>query len=254
MKIRKILAAVSAAAVAATTMAVSAFAANLAIPAGTAIIGFGDTTWDAAFWGKEDDVLNYADYCTPVEITGNGTYTLKIDLSGGYDAINTINEETGEPMHLTTATGIGAMGINTMFSPDDEAYDGFGINITSIKFDGVETKKEGVTSYTNDEDGGKRTNIMNAWVSYDSTKEDHIASDPATANSVLTDFADAWTTCEVTFDVFGLAETDAPAPAPDAVVDAGDKQSPDTGVEGIAVIGGVAVLAAGALFVAKKRK
>ena len=43
--------------------------------------------------------------------------------------------------------------------------------------------------------------------------------------------------------------TDTPAPAP-----AGDKGSPDTGVEGVAAVAGVAVVAAGAVVLSRKRK
>ena len=72
---------------------------------------------------------------------------------------------------------------------------------------------------------------------------------------------------EVTFDVTGYdkapADTDAPAtdaPATDApATDApttGDSTKPNTntGVEGVAAVAGVALLAAGAVVVAKKRK
>ncbi|MEI3034067.1 MAG: NPXTG-anchored protein [[Eubacterium] siraeum] len=67
---------------------------------------------------------------------------------------------------------------------------------------------------------------------------------------------------EVTFDVTGYdkapADTDAPAtdaPATDAPT-TGDSTKPNTntGVEGVAAVAGVALLAAGAVVVAKKRK
>ena len=58
----------------------------------------------------------------------------------------------------------------------------------------------------------------------------------------------------------GGASVDAPAETPDAgAVDTtapttGDKQSPDTGVEGVAAVAGLAVVAAGAVVLSKKRK
>ncbi len=56
----------------------------------------------------------------------------------------------------------------------------------------------------------------------------------------------------VEFTVTGLGgaavDTDAPA------TDAGDKTSPDTGVEGVAAVAGLAVVAGGALVLSKKRK
>ena len=68
---------------------------------------------------------------------------------------------------------------------------------------------------------------------------------------------------EITFTVSGLAsDVDAPATdgadnqpvAGDTTQSTDDKNSPDTGVEGVAVVAGLAVIAAGAIVVAKKRK
>ena len=90
-------------------------------------------------------------------------------------------------------------------------------------------------------------------------------------NKDLESYAGAYPTksLEIEFTVSGLgsgeeetpapADTDAPAtdaPATEAPATTGDstKPSTNTGVEGIAVVAGVAVLAAGAVVVAKKRK
>lgn len=268
MKLRKILAAASAAVVAAASMSVFAFAApsftNLA--EGEAMLGFGDADWKASGWGKDEASLDMS-YFTTAQITGNGTYTVGIDLSAGYENLAGIEDEnTGELVTYTTANGIGAMGINVCFDADDETYDNFGINITSVKFDGAETILDGVVSYTNNEDGGKRCNVFNQWANYDASKEDHITSNPDAATSILTDFAGEWTTCEVTFEVFGLdaaapVEDNTPddtatpdATAPSAPASSDSKGSPNTGVEGIAAVAGLAVVAGGALVIAKKRK
>lgn len=260
MKISKILAAASAAVVAAAAISSVSFAesALTALEPGEAILGFGDSDWKAQGWGKGQDGELDMSYFQTAQITGNGTYSVGIDLSAGYTNDDWEDEETGDLAVFTTGNGIGAMGINVNFDAEDEAYDNFGINITSVKFDGVESIVAGATSYTNNEDGAKRCNVLNPWANYDATKEDHITSDAATATSVMTDFAGEWTTCVVEFEVFGLADDDAAADATESTTDAEttttpDKGSPDTGVEGIAAVAGVAVLAAGAVIVSKKR-
>ena len=252
MKLRKIFAA-AAATVVASVMAVSANAASslTALQPGQAILGFGDSEWKASGWGKDEASLDLS-YFKLADVTGDGTYTVGIDLSAGYENLAGIEDEnTGELVVYNTAAGIGAMGVNLNVDADNEAYDNVCINIISVKFDGVETKIDGAVSYTNNEDGAKRSNVMNAWANYDSTKEDHITVDPAAATSVLTNFADEWTTCEVTFEVTGMpaASTGDSAGSTEA-----GKGSPDTGVEGIAAVAGVAIVAGGAVLVSKKRK
>lgn len=265
MKISKILAASAAAVVAAASISSVSFAASAMVDLqpGEAMLGFGDSEWKAAGWGKGEENALDMSYFQTAQITGNGTYSVGIDLSAGYvNLVGIEDEETGELAEYTTGNGIGAMGINVNFDSEDEAYNNFGIKVTSVKFDGVETMIAGATSYTNNEDGGKRCNVLNPWVNYDATKEDHITLDPDTATAVLTDFSGEWSTCVVEFEVYGLAEDAAGNGGSEAgndVVDAGntttdDKTSPDTGVEGIAVVAGVAVLAAGAVLVSKKRK
>ncbi len=262
MKLRKIMAGIVATAVTAS-MAVCALPASAAtntLAKGEAIIGFGDSEWKVAAWGKGDDSDTIdSSYFTNAVITGNGTYTISVDLSKGYTPITNnepwYDDETGEELVLDKALAIGAMGINVNFSADDEAYDNVYLEVTSIKFDGVETMKDGVSSYTNNEDGMKRTNIYNAWASY---KAEDVCPTPDTANAVLTDFAGEWSKCEITFNVTGMPDEapDTQAPADTTAPTTGDSTKPNTntGVEGVAAVAGVALLAAGAVVVAKKRK
>lgn len=74
---------------------------------------------------------------------------------------------------------------------------------------------------------------------------------------------DSYESIKVTFTVTGLGGGDAAADdttasdATDTATDTGasaDKGSPDTGVEGVAAIAGLAVVAAGAVVLSKKRK
>ena len=245
MKLRNIIAAATAAIVGATTLAVSAFALNN--PANSVIIGFGDADWKASFWAKDGDAQDFNTYCPPVAITGNGTYTVVLDLSSGYTNPDHIDEETGEEVVYTTGNGIGAMGL--VFNSEDEAV---GFDVKSVKIDGVDMPLTG-SSYTNNEDGGRRTNIYNAWANYN-PEEGHISLNPDNATPTLIDITDLteWSKVEVTFDVYGMAasvvDTDASAG------DADNKNNADTGVEGVAVVAGLAVVAAGALAISKKRR
>ncbi|MBQ8613796.1 MAG: LPXTG cell wall anchor domain-containing protein [Ruminiclostridium sp.] len=267
MKLRKILAGVMASAVAASAMAVSVSAEP--VEQGIFVIGFGDADWKASFWGKDGDILD-SSYEQTAKLEGNGIYTISLDLSGGYTNPDHLDEETGDEIVYTTGNGIGAMGIQIYGE-----YPTLGVDIQSVKFDGVEFALTGA-SYTNDEDGGRRTNIYNAWAAYDAAKEDHITKDPATATSTVVDISSLteWSKVEVTFEVYGLEETAAPeAAAPEADAPATDdtateapatgdvagatdssKGSPDTGIEDVAVVAGLAIVAGGAVLVSKKRK
>ncbi len=228
MKIKKIIAAVAAAAIAVSTMAVTAFA-GYTIPEGSVVIGYGDGGWTVGGWGKDNDAIET--YCTPVAITGNGTYTVKVD--------------NGAPVE-----GIGAMGL--CYNSTDIAV---GFDVTSVKFDGTEYTLLG-SSYTNDEDGGRRTNICNPWAKMED-KEDHISLNPSNATADLVGQANigTWTTCEVTFNVYGMANdaagatTTSDAPAAD-----NNTESSGTGNTAAMAIVSVMAIAGVAAIAAKKRK
>ena len=263
MKLRKLFATLAASAVAVSTMAVAAYAEPM--EQGIFVIGFGDADWKAAFWGKDGDVLD-SSYEQTAVLDGNGTYTVSLDLSSGYTNEGHVDEETGEPTVYTTGNSIGAMGLHIYGE-----YPTLGVDIQSVTIDGVEFPLQGA-SYTNDEDGGRRTNIYNAWATFDATKEDVITKDAATATPTIIDISSLgeWSKIDVTFEVYGLDEaTEAPAeeaPAEEAPAEeapaTGDvdattdstKGSPDTGVADVAAVAGLAVLAGGAFIVAKKRK
>lgn len=250
MKIRNIIAAATAAIVGTAALAVSAFA--LDNPANSVIIGFGDADWKASFWAKDTDVQDFNTYCPPVAITGNGTYTVVLDLSSGYTNPDHIDDETGEEVVYTTGNGIGAMGL--VFNSEDEAV---GFDIKSVKIDGVDMPLTG-SSYTNNEDGGRRTNIYNAWAEFKPDQGD-ISLNPDNATPTVIDITDLteWSKVEVTFDVYGMAADSSSVVdtnSADTSTSADDKGSPDTGVEGVAVVAGLAVVAAGVLVISKKRR
>lgn len=272
MKIRNILSGALALAVSASAMAVCASAEP--VEKGIFIIGLADNDWKVSFWGKDGDPEGLTSALQKTaKLEGNGTYTVSIDLSAGYTVDGWVDEDTGDLLELTTGNSIAAMGIQIYGD-----YPTLGVDIKSVKFDGKEIAMTG-TSCTNDEDGGRRTNIYNAWASFNADKD--AAKDPATATTTLIDPGDIgeWSTAEVTFEVYGLeeeapadaapvedntpaetaaapAETAAAAPAAGDVAAATDssKGSPDTGVADVAVAAGLVIVAGGAVLVAKKRK
>ena len=257
----------------ASVMAVTSFAAVASaekVDEGQFIIIFADSDWKAQIWGRGDDETITSAYETTAKENGNGTYTVSVDLSKGYTADGWEDEDTGDMLELTTGNGIAVLGVQIY----GEQYAAtLGVDIKSVKIDGTEVALNGA-SYTNDEDGGRRTNIYNEWAGFDSSKEDHISKDAANATATLIDNSSIgeWTKIEITFDVYGLedsapaddansgedntpAETQAPAASNgDTTTTTADKNNADTGVEGIAVVAGLAIVAAGAVVVAKKRK
>lgn len=264
MKITKILGAASAAVVSAAVMVASAGAYE-------AFLMYASSDWSVQC--MEATSAN----ATTADVTGDGTYTVAIS---GFEWED---EETAE-MVPATATGatvfcvdIDGLANALGCGKDAEGYDALqtaaekmafaqatgltisDVVITATNSDGTSTDiavDESKLYYGDIEGNGKiRLEIYNAYG--DTSKDAPI--DPAGFS-----FDDA---LSVTFTVSGTgmgdaaaaddnaadaATVDAEAPADNAAASDG-KGSPDTGVEGIAVVAGVAALAAGAVIVSKKR-
>ncbi len=249
MKIRKFMAAAAAAVIGASVLTISAGAYDTFLMYADGDWAPGSMTADA-----------YPDgHC---DVTADGTYTVSVA------GMTILNEETGEDVPalaegaVVFCVDIEGLATAKNAGKDSPGYEecetaadkmafakAAGINITDVS---IKTKSSDGTEkdvavaqdkvlFGDLEGNGKiRIELYNE---YGDSKND------PPVNTADIAFDDAMS---VTFTISGVS--DAAAPAPEGVVNAGDKQSPDTGVEGIAVIGGVAVLAAGALFVAKKRK
>lgn len=264
MKITKILGAASAAVVSAAVLAASA-------SANEAFLMYASSDWSVQSMDATTENATTAD------VTGNGTYTVSVS---GFEWED---EETAE---MVPATANGA----TVFCVDiadlatdldcgkgSEAYEALGSSATAADKMAIAqatgltisdvvitvSNSDGTTAdiavdedkllYGDIEGNGKiRLEIYNAYG--DTSKDAPIDVDFS--------FDDA---LSVTFTVSGIggddaaaddaaddAENENTAPAVDTTASA-DKGSPDTGVEGIAVAAGVAVLAAGAVIVSKKR-
>ncbi len=259
MKITKILGAASVAVVSAAVLAASASAHE-------AFLMYASSDWSVQCMDATSDNATTAD------VTGNGTYTVAVSGFQWED------EETAE-MVPATATGatvfcvdIDGLANELGCGKDAEGYDALetaadkmafaqatgltisNVVITATNSDGSTTDiavDESKLYYGDIEGNGKiRLEIYNAYG--DTSKDAPINTDFTFDDSL-----------SVTFTVSGIggddaaADTtaDAAAPADDATTNTGaDKGSPDTGVEGIAAVAGVAVLAAGAVLVSKKRK
>lgn len=264
MKITKILGAASAAVVSAAVMAASAGAYE-------AFLMYASSDWSVQC--MEATSAN----ATTADVTGDGTYTVSIS---GFEWED---EETAE-MVPATANGatvfcvdIDGLANALGCGKDAEGYEGLetsaekmalaqatgltisDVVITATNSDGTTTDiavDESKLYYGDIEGNGKiRLEIYNA---YGETSKD------APIDAAGFSFDD---TLSVTFTISGTgmgdaaasddnaadaATVDAAAPADNAAASDG-KGSPDTGVEGIAVVAGVAALAAGAVIVSKKR-
>ncbi len=259
MKLRKILAAVAASAIATSAMAVAASAHE-------AFLMFTDSAWGWGCWNASDFVDGTTD------VTTDGTYTVYLDST--LPAAQVEDEETGE---LVGAAAVGATvfcvdidGLATAMNAGKGA-DGYedcqtgadkmafakaaGVEISDVTI--TTTSADGTTTdvavdqdkiiYGDIEGNGKiRIEIYNAY-------GDTVNDAPIDTTAIAFDESIA-----VTFTVAGIGGDDAAAS--DTVVDTDaaatgtDKASPDTGVEGVAAVAGLAVVAAGAVVLSKKRK
>lgn len=263
MKLRNVIAAATAAVVGAT-LAISASAYDT-------FLMFASGDWSCSHM----DLAACPD--GNVDITADGTYTV---YTNGFTFED---EETGEDVPATAngavvfCVDIADLAADKGAGKGSDAYEALGSSATAAEkmavaqAAGIEVSDVVITTSNSDgtttdiavdqskilfgdiEGNGKiRIEIYNE---YGDTKNDP-GIDPSTIS-----FDDA---ISVTFTISGVAEAaaeetpaDTTAPADtttDATAPAGDKGSPDTGVEGVAAVAGVAALAAGALIVSKKRK
>ena len=250
MKMTKVLAVIASAAVAATAMATVASAADY-----NAYIQFQTTSWsfrndwtEASYgqatdyfdsyivWGAGDtpeetfpqyednfdyDIAGYvldATY-TDATITGDGTYSVEAKVDWSVTGDSTFN----------------SLGVSTNLPAE-------GVTVSDVKLyvDGVETLAydaavvEGLDNNTY-----LKINVINIW------------------NTECTAYTGAFPadSIKVEFTVSGLgAASDAPAAGDVEASTDSSKGSPDTGIEDVAVIGGLAVLAGAAIAFTRKRK
>ena len=246
MKIKKIVAAIAAAAVAVSTMAVSAFAAQNtdSLADGTAYLNINDSEWSDfnATWEN-------------VEITGDGEYTVSMTGADGIALaqFNALEVKNGETFFNRTYT----------------------ITVTSIMINGVEQKiGEGYTCSADGAAINTRVNLYNEWNSpnedvSDDGNVDCRAADgdvmSKTATMIDSSCLEAGTNdIVVTFTVAGTgAATEATADTADTADTAETTEAPAettettstaTGNASAAAIAAVMAAAGVAAIAAKKRK
>ncbi|MDE7193935.1 MAG: NPXTG-anchored protein [Oscillospiraceae bacterium] len=240
MKIRNIISAVAACAVAATAFVLPASAAEsykAGITFQTSSFMYRDDlsqdtilVWDNDLSeGVEVEGSSYVD----ATITGDGTYTVEMSgvEDGGWNMLKVDTEiDAGvNPDAVLTITGVELNGSAVDFDATACAMD----NTVAVKgSDGVDVNP------------AVRAQLINVY--------DNLAAVPN----------ETYTSVKVTFEVSGLGgapadddtntDTDTAAPSTPAASDS--KGSPDTGVEGVAIVAGAAIAAAGVVLLSKKRK
>lgn len=238
MKIKKIVAAIAAAAVAVSTMAVSAFAAQStdSLADGTAYLNI-----NLSDWSEFDATWENA------EVTGDGTYTVSMTGADGINIgqFNALEIKNGETVFNRTYT----------------------VTVDSIKINGVEQKiGEGYTCSADGVGLTTRVNLYNEWNTPSEDVSDDGAVDCRAADGdVMSKTArmidascleTATNDIEVTFTVAGTgaaaaadtAETTEAAPATT------ETTSTATGNTSAAMIAAVMAAAGVAAIAAKKRK
>lgn len=241
MKIKKIVAAIAAAAVAVSTMAVSAFAAQNtdSLADGTAYLNI-----NLSDWSEFDATWENA------EITGDGTYTVSMTGADGINIgqFNALEIKNGETVFNRTYT----------------------VTVDSIKINGVEQKiGEGYTCSADGVGLTTRVNLYNEWNTPSEDVSDDGAVDCRAADGdVMSKTArmidascleTATNDIEVTFTVAGTgaaaaADTTADTAETTDAAETTETTSTATGNASAAAIAAVMAAAGVAAIAAKKRK
>lgn len=237
MKIKKIVAAIAAAAVAVSTMAVSAFAAQNAdsFADGTAYLNINNSEWSDfdATWEN-------------VQITGDGDYTVSMTGADGIALaqFNALEVKNGETFFNRTYT----------------------ITVTSIMINGTEQKiGEGYTCSADGAAINTRVNLYNEWNSPNEDVSDDGAVDcraadgdvmSKTATMIDSSCLEAGTNdIVVKFTVAGTgAAAEATTETADTAAETTETTSTATGNASVAMIAAVMAAAGVAAIAAKKRK
>lgn len=241
MKIRNIISAAAACAVAAAalvmpTSAEDSYVAGITWQSSSYYFRNNIAQTELLYWDNdlgEAAPLEGATY-TDATITGDGTYTVEL---------NGVNDGGWNMLKLETNIDLDATPDIKLEITDVE------LNGTSVDFDkeaasmsdGAATASDDYSDWDFSIANTGRIQLINVY--------DNLAAIPN----------DTYESVKITFTVSGMSAEAADASdatdagAADAATGA-DKGSPDTGVEGIAAVAGLAVVAAGALAISRKRK
>ena len=257
MNLKKLMAASVASVMAVGTMAVAASAADYAgLIFQTNPYGFRNSIGQSSgIWWDPDfgDAMDYDDWAvSDVELVGDGQYTVSFQISQQDDnasAWNFLKLQTTLPLADYPDVKIT---IDSLKVDGNEVAGGTNGPVINENLDAKDTAYgdgyHGLSGVIVDAYG---VNFYNMW-----------ASDPAL--NVVDATSSYGAKVEVTFTISGLGSADNGNAGDgtandnntvgDTTTTTTDKTSADTGGEGVAVVAGIAVLATGAIIVAKKRK
>lgn len=243
MKIRNIVSAAAACAVAAAAFVMPASAEDTYVAGLTwqsSSYMFRNTISQSSLLYWDNDLGEAAELegasFTDAQITGDGTYTVTLDgvQDGGW---NMLKLESNIDLDKTP---------DVKFEITDVQLNGASVDFdkdAAVMSEDAATKSDDYSDWEFDIKNTARVQLINVY--------DNVAVIPN----------DSYTSISVTFNVTGLGggaaaddtAADATETGSDAVANP-DKGSPDTGVEGVAAVAGLAVVAAGAVVMSRKRK
>ncbi len=241
MKIRNIISAAAACAVAAAAFVMPAsaeesYVAGLTWQSSSYMFRNNIAQSSLLYWDNdlgEAAELEGATY-TDAQITGDGTYTVELNgvKDGGW---NMLKLESNIDLDATPDVKFEIVSVE--------------LNGAAVDFDKTQAVMSEDASTSSDDYSDWEFNIKNTARVQLINVYDNLSAIPN----------DTYESIKVTFNVTGFGgdeeASDAASTGSDAAVSTDDgKGSPDTGVEGVASLAGVAVIAAGAVVLSRKRK
>lgn len=241
MKIRNIVSAIAACAVAAAALVIPSSAEDSYVAGITwqsSSYMFRNTIAQSRLLYWDNDLGEAADLegatYTDATITGDGTYTVELNgvKDGGW---NMLKLETNIDLDATPdikleITDVVLNGASVDFDKD-----------VAVMSEDAATSSDDYSDWSFSIANTGRVQLINVY--------DNLTAIPN----------DSYESIKITFTVSGMSAPAASDATDTGASDAGtttgaDKGSPDTGVEGIAVVAGLAVIAAGAVAISRKRK
>ena len=263
MQIKKLIGAIAATAVASTmAVAVAAETYNAYIFVQTAPYSFRNK-WSDADYGKETEFFNKF-----IVWGGNDIETFPEHEDKFSDEINGDAGYIFEPTYTdVTIDGDGTYKVG--MTDFDWSLDGAtGFNLLGVSTDVPYSESVTISDVKVIVDGTEAATYAEGYIDSEEGKKGYVCLLLANIwNSEIESYVGAYPTSsiEIEFTIAGVDAPEAPAdpepeaptdPEPEAPANPGDSSKPNagTGAEGLALVAGVAVLAAGAVVVAKKRK
>lgn len=248
MNFKKTIAVAAASVLAVSAMAATASAEKAGLTFQTNVYSFRDTPFQsqAIWWDEFNEAVNFDTWnVVDVDITEDGTYTVSFEC----DFASTEKGDAFWNM-LKVTTNV-----------DPAQYPDFVMTCDKLVVDGKEIASA-AGAVSGESEGLKANQYADS--DYEPVAAAYELALYNTYNSEqrIISSEDFGSKVECTFTVTGFksaeaapADTEAAAPsAGDTNTATPDKGNADTGVEGVAAVAGIAIIAAGAIVIAKKRK